>query len=78
MKTTETPLNSFLSQTQTQFIIPVYQRNYYWKEEHCRQLFSDIMEVGSNPGNTNFIGSIVFIHYGIYMSSEIRQLVVLV
>jgi uncharacterized protein with ParB-like and HNH nuclease domain len=32
MKATETPLNSFLSQTKTQFIIPVYQRNYDWKE----------------------------------------------
>ncbi|MBK9334813.1 MAG: DUF262 domain-containing protein, partial [Ignavibacteria bacterium] len=59
MKATETPLNSFLSQTKTQFIIPVYQRNYDWTEEHCRQLFHDIMEVGSKPGNTHFIGSIV-------------------
>ena len=77
MKATETPLINFLSQTKTQFIIPVYQRNYDWKEEHCRQLFSDIMEVGSNPGNTHFIGSIVFIHEGVYTSSEVRQLVVI-
>ena len=40
-------------------------------------MFSDIMEVGSNPGNTHFIGSIVFIHEGVYTSSEVRQLVVI-
>ncbi|MCB0729260.1 MAG: hypothetical protein KDD00_17485 [Ignavibacteriae bacterium] len=35
------------------------------------------MEVGNNPGNTHFIGSIVFIHEGVYTSSEVRQLVVI-
>ena len=35
------------------------------------------MEVGSNPGSTHFIGSIVFIHEGVYTSSEVRQLVVI-
>lgn len=77
MKATETPLNSFLSQTKTQFIIPVYQRNYDWTEEHCRQLFHDILDVGSNPGSTHFIGSIVFIHEGVYTTSEVKQLVVI-
>jgi len=33
MKANEVPLNSFLSQSKTQFIIPVYQRNYDWNEE---------------------------------------------
>lgn len=28
MKATETSLNNFLAKTKTQFIIPVYQRNY--------------------------------------------------
>ena len=40
-------------------------------------MFSDIPEAGSNPGNTHFIGSIVFIHEGVYTSSEVRQLVVI-
>ncbi|MEO8210189.1 MAG: DUF262 domain-containing protein [bacterium] len=53
-------MNSFLSQTKTQFIIPVYHRNYDWTEEQCLQLFYDIMEVGSIHGCTHFIGSIVF------------------
>ncbi|MBK8483499.1 MAG: DUF262 domain-containing protein [Saprospiraceae bacterium] len=77
MKANEVALNRFLSQTKTQFIIPVYQRNYDWTEDQCRQLFYDILEVGSKPGSTHFIGSIVFIHDGVYTSSEVRQLVVI-
>jgi len=77
MKANEVALNSFLSQTKTQFIIPVYQRNYDWTEEQCRQLFYDILEVGNRPGNTHFIGSIVFIHEGVYTTSEVKQLVVI-
>lgn len=48
MKANEVTLNSFLSQAKTQFVIPVYQRNYDWTEDQCRQLFSDIIEVGKN------------------------------
>lgn len=77
MKANEVPLNSFLSQSKTQFIIPVYQRNYDWNEEQCRQLFYDIIEVGNNPDGTHFIGSIVFIHEGVYTSAEVKQLVVI-
>ncbi len=77
MKANEVPLNSFLSQTKTQFIIPVYQRNYDWTEDQCRQLFLDILEVGRKPNSTHFIGSIVFIHEGVYTTSEVKQLVII-
>lgn len=77
MKATEVALNSFLSQTKTQFIIPVYQRNYDWKESECKQLLNDILEVGSKPGETHFIGSIVFIYDGVYSSTEVKQLVII-
>lgn len=77
MKANEVTLNNFLSQTKTQFIIPVYQRNYDWTEEQCRQLFYDIVEVGSKLGSVHFIGSIVFIHEGVYTSNEVKKLVVI-
>ncbi|MEQ8302906.1 MAG: DUF262 domain-containing protein [Cyclobacteriaceae bacterium] len=77
MKANEVSLNSFLSQTKTQFIIPVYQRNYDWTEHQCSQLFTDILEVGKRQGETHFIGSIVFIHDGVYTSSDVKQLVVI-
>lgn len=40
-------------------------------------MFNDIREAGRSPGSTHFIGSIVFIHEGVYTSSEVRQLVVI-
>ena len=77
MKANEVTLNSFLSQSKTQFIIPVYQRNYDWMESQCGQLLNDILEVGQKRGETHFIGSIVFIHDGVYTSSEVKKLVVI-
>lgn len=77
MKANEVALTSFLSQNETQFIIPVYQRNYDWTEAQCSQLFHDIIDVGSKKGDTHFIGSIVYIHDGVYTSSEVKQLVII-
>ncbi len=70
-------LNSFLSQTKTQFVIPVNQRNYDWTEHQCKQLFKDIIEVGKLQGKSHFVGSIVFIHDGVYTSTEVKPLVVI-
>ena len=77
MKANEVSLNDFLSQTKTQFVIPVYQRNYDWTEEQCKQLLYDILEAGTKKESVHFIGSIVFIHEGVYTSSEVKQLVVI-
>jgi len=77
MKANEVALQTFLSQPKTQFVIPVYQRNYDWTEHQCEQLFRDILEVGARPGATHFIGSIVFIHDGLYTTADVRQLVVI-
>ena len=61
MKATETVFKNFLTQNKTQFVIPVYQRNYDWTTTECKQLLEDIIEVGSkkNSDDTHFIGSIV-------------------
>src|SRR5688500_14308859 len=77
MKANEVSLNSFLSQTKTQFIITVYQRNYDWTETQCQQLFDDIVNVGYKPGDTHFVGSIVFIHDGVYTTYDVKPLVVI-
>lgn len=73
----QTTLEGFLSQNKTQFVIPVYQRNYDWIEAQCKQLFQDIIETGSKNEENHFIGSIVFIHDGVYTSSEVKPLVVI-
>ncbi|MBK6291812.1 MAG: DUF262 domain-containing protein [Ignavibacteria bacterium] len=75
MKATEINLNRFLSQTDTQFVIPVYQRNYDWTEAQCKQLHNDIIAAGASEKVTaHFIGSIVYIHDDVYSASGIREL----
>ncbi|MAM70224.1 MAG: hypothetical protein CMP91_03660 [Gammaproteobacteria bacterium] len=45
-----------------QFIIPIFQRTYSWEQNHCQQLWDDIIRVGSNPElKSHFIGSAVYI-----------------
>ena len=39
--------------------IPVYQRNYDWRQEQCEQLFKDI-ETIARDGGTHFLGAIVY------------------
>ncbi|HIE1707161.1 TPA: GmrSD restriction endonuclease domain-containing protein [Pseudomonas aeruginosa] len=61
MKATEANLLKFLRKS-PQFVIPIYQRNYSWTEEQCRQLWSDIHRAGREKSvNAHFIGSIVYI-----------------
>ena len=56
-------ISDFLEIRNAEFIIPIYQRNYDWKEEHCKQLLNDILEVSRMDGSeqSHFIGSIVYI-----------------
>ena len=78
MKANETRVEDFLSANKTQFVIPVYQRNYDWSINQCKQLLDDILEVGTeNSRNVHFIGSIVFIHDDVYTSSRIKELTII-
>lgn len=78
MKATETNLIRFLQQQDTQFIIPVYQRNYDWTRSQCEQLLDDILQVGSNKHlSSHFIGSIVYIHDDVYSTATPRLLTVI-
>lgn len=43
----------------TRFVIPVYQRNYDWKQEQCGRLFDDLIEVAKIGREEHFFGSIV-------------------
>jgi len=78
MKANETKVEDFLSSNKTQFVIPVYQRNYDWSTSQCKQLLDDILEVGkSNEMNVHFIGSVVYVHEGVYTSSRIKELIII-
>jgi uncharacterized protein with ParB-like and HNH nuclease domain len=78
MKANETKVEDFLSSNKTQFVIPVYQRNYDWTTGQCKQLLDDIIEVGiSKKMNAHFIGSIVYVHDDVYTASRIKELTVI-
>ncbi|MEA2016837.1 MAG: DUF262 domain-containing protein [Campylobacterota bacterium] len=36
-------------------MIPVYQRNYDWKKEQCKQLFDDIIQITKEDYRTHFM-----------------------
>lgn len=76
MKVTETKIDKFLANNGTAFVIPVYQRDYEWKEAQCKELLQDIMRVGQS-NDTHFIGSIVYIQDGVYSASGITQLTII-
>ena len=77
MKANELQINNFLQAPNVQFVIPVYQRNYDWKNVECRELLNDIISVETEDRGTHFIGSIVFVHEGTYSTSEVKELVII-
>lgn len=78
MKASETKVEDFLSSNKTQFVIPVYQRNYDWSIGQCKLLLEDIFEVGENKKmNAHFIGSIVYVHDDVYTASRIKELTII-
>jgi uncharacterized protein with ParB-like and HNH nuclease domain len=77
MKANELQINNFLQAPNVQFVIPVYQRNYDWKNAECKELLNDIISVETEGRGTHFIGSIVFVHEGTYSTSEVKELVII-
>ena len=71
MKASERKIKDLFSEPNTFFSIPVYQRDYNWQEKQCKQLFKDILTAGENKEiSSHFIGSIVYIHEGVYEIGE--------
>ena len=65
MKGDAQPLIKFFDGSDKRFIIPLYQRNYDWKEENCKQLFQDLIKLHDSERKSHFFGSIVSsIQYG--------------
>jgi uncharacterized protein with ParB-like and HNH nuclease domain len=77
MKANELPINNFLQAPNVQFVIPVYQRNYDWTNNECKELINDVITVEKYNRGTHFIGSIVFIYEGAYSTSEVKELVII-
>lgn len=70
MKAKEARLLEFLKNT-PQFVIPIYQRTYSWKEKECQQLWDDVLRSGYNDNiKAHFIGSVVYVNKGLYSVSD--------
>lgn len=60
MKADSIHLFDFLGSGKTIFEIPVFQRNYEWDREQCKQLFKDLT-VAAQTNTDHFIGAIVYV-----------------
>lgn len=77
MKATEANFLGFLKNS-LQFVIPIYQRTYNWRERECRQLWGDILRTGSDQAiPSHFTGAIVYIDPGIYQVTRQPSLLVI-
>ena len=65
MKVKDNNLHALLSLNGTDFVIPVYQRNYTWQQGHCEQLLDDILSIVSTENQStekqHFLGTITYI-----------------
>lgn len=62
MKGSEQRLVEYMDGAKKRFVIPVYQRNYDWKMENCKQLFDDLVKIVRNGHKSHFFGSIVSVY----------------
>lgn len=62
MKGSECRLIEYMEGSKKRFIIPVYQRNYDWKTENCKQLYDDLIKVIKNNRRSHFFGSLVSVY----------------
>ena len=62
MKGSEAKLVSYMQGSDKRFIIPVYQRNYDWRIENCKQLYDDLISIIHKERSSHFFGSIVSVH----------------
>ena len=62
MKGEAEKLVRFMEGSDKRFVIPVYQRNYDWKIENCKQLYDDLKKLIKNGHPSHFFGSIVSVH----------------
>ena len=61
----------------SQFLIPVFQRDYNWTEPECEQLWRDVLQVATAPTDRgHFLGSVVYISTGDSSAAFTRWLLI--
>lgn len=64
MKAIDRPYSKIINGA-SQFVIPVFQRDYSWSEENCRRLWKDVLAIAVDPSDRgHFIGSVVYVATG--------------
>jgi uncharacterized protein with ParB-like and HNH nuclease domain len=64
MKAIDRPFTKIINGT-TQFVIPVFQRDYSWTEAECDQLWKDVIGIaGDSSDRGHFLGSVVYVSTG--------------
>jgi predicted transport protein len=64
MKAIDRPFTKIINGT-TQFVIPVFQRDYSWTETQCEQLWHDLLLIAKDPTSRgHFMGSVVYVSTG--------------
>lgn len=64
MKAIDRPFTQIINGT-TQFVIPVFQRDFSWTELQCEQLWNDVLRVGrADKADMHFIGPVVYVSTG--------------
>lgn len=62
MEANKIRLLEFLGSGKRTFNIPVYQRNYDWKTEHCTRLFYDVEKIALSEFEIeHFLGTVVYV-----------------
>ena len=62
MKGTECKFVKYMEGSDKRFVIPVYQRNYDWKTENCKQLYDDLVKIIKGHRKSHFFGSLVSVY----------------
>lgn len=62
MKGSECKFVKYMEGADKRFVIPVYQRNYDWKMENCKQLYDDLVKIVKNHRKSHFFGSLVSVY----------------
>lgn len=52
----------YMEGSDKRFVIPVYQRNYDWKTDNCKQLYDDLIRIIREKRKSHFFGSLVSVY----------------
>ena len=62
MKGSECKFAKYMEGSDKRFVILVYQRNYDWKTENCKQLYDDLVKIIKGHRESHFFGSLVSVY----------------